>query len=193
MQAPAGMHHDAMVKRLGLALFAIALLVPSPTRAASYDDDINAKVSISLDGNKVIDSADTTVTNAQLLALNATPISVLAAPGAGFANVFHGAMVFYDHTTTACGGVAAGEDLVFKYTDGSGEQVSPHVETTGFIDQSADEMRWVGALGADAAVSDVEPVANAAIVIQLLVGEVITCSGQALKVRVFYQVIPSTL
>ncbi len=144
------------------------------------------------EGAHVLAFVDANVTAAELLALNATAIVMVAAPGAGKALVFMGAAIQYDFVATACTGVAAGEDLVFKYTNASGEQVSAHVETTGMIDQGNDELRYVAPVSGDAAVSDVTPLANAAIVLNLLVGEVADC-GSPLDVRIYYRVIPVDL
>ena len=139
--------------------------------------------------------ADRTVTTAQLLALNATPISVIPAPGAGYANVLD-AVILYLPAGTAYAGIAAGEDLAFKYTDGSGQECFSRVETTGFLDQTTAQMRYV--TGASAAFAGVPtdalatPTANAAIVIQVLTGEITTGTSD-LKLRLFYRVIPTTL
>lgn len=138
-------------------------------------------------------SVDITVTSAELLALNATPIEVVAAPGADKAVVFEGAVI-HKPAGTAYGGIAAGEDLSFKYTDGSGLEVGV-CETTGFLDQTTAQTRVVrpqtGALSAGT-VSSFTPVANAAMVLHLLVGE-ITTGDSDLLLRVYYRVVPTVL
>jgi hypothetical protein len=136
---------------------------------------------------------DKTISTAQVLALNATPIALVAAPGAGFALVFEGAVI-HKPAGTAYGGVAAGEDLGIKYTDGSGLEVAA-CEMTGFADQATAQTRFIrprtGALAAGT-VSDLVVVANAALVAHMLVGEIITGTS-AFIVRVFYRVIPTVL
>jgi hypothetical protein len=92
------------------------------------------------------------------------------------------AQVFLDFNSVAYNGIAAGEDLAFCYTDGSGAQVGT-VETTGFLDAGADAHRNVLFNGTSA------PVANAALVAALLVGEIAT-GNSPLKVRVRYRVVP---
>lgn len=134
---------------------------------------------------------DVQVTTAQVLALNATPISLVAAPGAGRVLIFEGAFLHLDYNATAYGGIAAGEDLAISYTNGSGQEVG-RCETTGFLDATADAIRWVPAQSTTAAVNQITPVANAALVISLLVGE-ITTGDSPLNVRTFYRDIPSTL
>lgn len=129
-----------------------------------------------------------TITSAQLLALNATPQSILAAPGAGLAYV-PTRLVLYKPAGVAYAGIAAGEDLVLKYTNGSGAQCSGVVETTGFLDQTTAQTRYVGMPGSTTTVAgDVTPVANAAVVIALLSGE-ITTGDQPLYGRVWYDLI----
>lgn len=133
----------------------------------------------------VLKVSDTNVTTAQVLALNATPITVVAAPGAGVYLEFVKAYVLYDYNSAAYAGVAAGEDLVFKYTNAAGVACSQQLETTGFLDLTADALAIVDADGADLSGVQVA-VANAAIVIHLLSGEVIT-GDSPLKIRVLYR------
>lgn len=127
-----------------------------------------------------------TITSAQLLALNATPRSIVPAPGAGFANIFEGAMI-HKAAGVAYAGIAAGEDLSVKYTDGSGLEVG-ECETTGFLDQTTDQIRFMRAHNAASGISSFTPVANAALVMQLLVGEIITGDSD-LDIEVYYRVV----
>jgi len=126
---------------------------------------------------------DVEVSSAELLALNATPKEIIPAPGAGLINVLVDAQLFLDYATTDYDGIAAGEDLAFKYTDDSGAVLST-VETTGFLDASADAHRIVHAQEAAYA-----PVANAAIVLHLLTDEIAT-GDSPLKVRARYKTLP---
>lgn len=129
----------------------------------------------------------TRVTTAQVLALNATPITIVPAAPTGYANILT-RMAIYKPAGTAYAGVAAGEDLVAKITNGSGAQVSGVVETTGFLDQATAQTRYVfgpGSTGSTA--GDVTPVAAAALVLHLLVGEIITGTSD-LYVEVLYDV-----
>lgn len=124
------------------------------------------------------------LTSAQILALNATPISLLPAPGAGLVNVVTGVMVT-KVAGTAYAGIAAGEDLALKYTDASGS-VAATVEMTGFADSTAATVAWA----APAATSF--PVANAAIVAHMLTGE-ITTGDSPFVLRIYYKTIKSAL
>lgn len=85
----------------------------------------------------IMSYATTSLTSVQVKALATTPIELVAAPGAGkmikfmgavFKLVYGGSNVFAE----------AGDNLGIKYTDASGVQVSQTIESTGFIDQSAD-------------------------------------------------------
>ena len=130
----------------------------------------------------------TLITSAQVLALFATPQSVVAAPGAGLA-IVPSKVVIHKPAGTAYAGVAAGEDLVLKYTNAAGAQCSSVIEATGFLDQATAQTRvarFPASTGATA--GDVTPVANAAVVLHMLTGEVIT-GDSALHVRVWYDVI----
>jgi hypothetical protein len=82
-----------------------------------------------------VQQAEVSLTNAQVLALRATPIQMVAAPGAGKVLQFLGAELFFDYTAAY---TESDDNLVFRYTDGSGAKVSEEIETTGFLDATAD-------------------------------------------------------
>jgi len=130
------------------------------------------------------------VTSAQLLALNATPQSIIPAQGAGFA-VIPTRVAIYKPAGTAYAGIAAGEDLVLKYTNGSGAQCSSVIETTGFLDQATAQTRVAGMPASTGSTAgDYAPVANAAVVLHLLTGE-ITTGDSPIYVRVWFDVVPT--
>lgn len=133
---------------------------------------------------------DVKVTSAELLALNATPKQIVAAPGANKALVFEGA-VFYKPAGTAYAGVAVGEDLSVKYTDSSGAELA-QCETTGFLDQATAQSRYVREQAAASGNSAITPVANAALVLHMLAGE-ITTGDSDLYVRVYFAIVPTVL
>ena len=84
----------------------------------------------------IMNYAEVSITAAQVKLLATTPISLVAAPGAGKAIKFMGAsfkLVYGSEVFTE-----AADNLGIKYTNASGVQVSNTIETTGFIDQSAD-------------------------------------------------------
>jgi len=130
-----------------------------------------------------IATAEVTVTTGQLLALNAVPKQLIAAPGVGKAIIVEDVQLMLDFNTVGYAGIAAGEDLSVKYTDGAGAEIA-QVEATGFLDAVADEFRHVRPASAAA----IEPVANAAVVLHMLVGEIIT-GNSPLKVRIRYRTV----
>lgn len=132
----------------------------------------------------------TTITTAQLLALNTTPITVVPAAPAGFANVFESAAVYLPYNSIVYT-IAAGKDLSFRYTDGSGLQLGG-VETTGFLDTAASAIRLSLAyrIVSATAVSDITPVTAAPIVLHMLSGNV-TAGNSDLHVKVYYTLMPT--
>jgi hypothetical protein len=82
--------------------------------------------------------AEVSLSSGELLALRATPKTLVAAPGSGKLLEFLGGVLFLDATATAY--VESSANLAVKYTDGSGAKVSDDIEATGFIDQTADTM-----------------------------------------------------
>lgn len=131
--------------------------------------------------------AEVTVSSAELLALNATPKQLVAAPGSGLMLVPELAVLFLDYNSAAYDGIAAGEDLTLRYTNASGALVAT-VETDPFLAATADAVRVVWPTTAAA----LTPVANAALVLHLSSGEIAT-GNSPLKVRVYYRVLPATL
>ena len=129
---------------------------------------------------------DKTITSAQLLALNATPVTIVGAPGANLAIIPMGAYLTLPYNSAAYAGVAAGEDLSFKYTNAAGAEVL-FVEATGFLDQTSTQRRYASPVS-----TLITPVVNAPIVLHMLVGEVIT-GNSPLKVRFFYRTVPAVL
>jgi len=81
----------------------------------------------------------TTITTAEVNKLRATPITLVPAQGANTVIEFLGALIVYDYATAAFT-VGADEDLVIEYADGT--DVSGSIETTGFLDQADDELRY---------------------------------------------------
>lgn len=133
---------------------------------------------------------DVTITSAELLALNATPKTIVAAPGADLALIFDGAVAIKP-AGTAYAGIAGGEDLAIKYTDASGIEVA-EFETTGFLDQATKQVRYAFGYRAASLISSITPVENAPLVAHLLSGE-ITTGDSDLNLRVYYRVVPTTL
>jgi hypothetical protein len=133
-------------------------------------------------------TVDVTISTAELLALNATPKQLVAAPGANKALIPTGLTLMLDYNSAAYAGIAAGEDLALCYTNLSGVQCAV-VETTGFLDQTADQVRYANPLAAS---GGFVPAANAALVLGLLTAEIIT-GDSPLKCRISYKIIDTVL
>jgi hypothetical protein len=132
-----------------------------------------------------------TITSAQLLALNATAQTIVPAAPTGFVNVFLGAAI-YKPAGTAYAGIAAGEDLVVKATNAAGQQQSSVIETTGFLDQATAQLRYVYPIASTSTTAaDITPL-NAALVLHLLVGEIITGTSD-LIVHTYVRRLPTVL
>ena len=129
------------------------------------------------------------ITSTQLLALNATPQTLVAAPGVGFALIFQGLFI-QKPAGTAYGGIALGEDLSVKYTGAAGAEQG-QCETTGFLDSAANQIRYVNPYHAASLISSITPVEDAPLVLQLLLGEIIT-GDSPLNCVVLYQVVDVT-
>lgn len=127
------------------------------------------------------------VTSAEILALFATPKTLIAAPGAGKMILPRSVTFHLDYNSAAYAGIAAGEDWAIKYTDAAGAIVAT-LETTGFLDATSDQNRWL----LPTTTAAFTPVANAPIVLHQLVGE-ITTGNSPVYVRIDYDILPSTL
>lgn len=79
--------------------------------------------------------AEVSITNAQFLAIRATPQTLVAAPGAGKVLEFISCMLFFDRTAVYS---ETADNLAVRYVDGSGVIVSQAIETTGFVDAATD-------------------------------------------------------
>jgi hypothetical protein len=131
-----------------------------------------------------VQRATVTISSAELLALNATPKTLVAAPGAGLFIEPISLHAWLDYNSAAYAGIAAGEDISFKWTNGSGAQMLTAIEATGFLDATADAHRLTYPINLAA---NVEPVANAAIVAHMLTGE-ITTGNSPLKIEILYRI-----
>lgn len=83
-----------------------------------------------------------TLTSAQIKALRATPITLVAAPGAGKSVFFLGAQLksIYGGTNAFTGP----QNLAIRYQNTTGTVVSTAITGTGFLDQTANEYQTVG-------------------------------------------------
>lgn len=102
----------------------------------------------------------TELTTAQVLALNTTPITLVAAPGAGYGIVVHRITGSVDYNSAA---YATNVTLEFRYTDGSGTKVT--ADQGALIDATADKIVTTAGIEAATVVT-----ANAAVVVRTATG-----------------------
>lgn len=92
----------------------------------------NARVAgVMLTAEGLVRYRDTTLTNAQVLALRATPIALV--PAAGSTKVLEFVSAILVGKQTAGAWTETADNLGVRYTNGSGLQVSEDIETTGFF------------------------------------------------------------
>jgi hypothetical protein len=83
--------------------------------------------------------AEVSLTNAEMLALRATPKSLVGAPGAGYFLEFISATLAFDYTAAY---TESADNMAVRYTNGSGVIVSDTIEATGFVDATADTITF---------------------------------------------------
>lgn len=127
---------------------------------------------------------DVSISSAQMLALNTTPKTLVAAPGAGFAilPIELYSTITYNTTAYVCN--AAG--LILKYTDGSGTAPGS-VLTQAFCQSSASALQNV-----KNSATAFLPTTNAALVLHA--GSANPTTGDSVvNVRLYYRVVPNPL
>lgn len=125
---------------------------------------------------------DTTLTNAQVLALRATPISLVPAPGSTKVLEFVSAMIVAQQSAGAW--TESADNLVIRYTGTTGLVVSDVIETTGLFTAA------IKATRARAAIDPIGMLKNAALVLHNN-GDGEFGGGNAansMLVRVFYRI-----
>ena len=101
-------------------------------------DHFETQFGTDISGNIKVVSVE--LTNAQIKDLADTPVELV--PGLGKQRVieFAGAVLALDYGSNAL--VESADNLVIEYDSGSGPAVSAVIETTGFIDQTADTITF---------------------------------------------------
>lgn len=157
--------------------------VPNKVQLGTLIDNLEVTSTAGLDRGD-LQIATVTVSSAEILALNTTPKTLVAAPGSGYAliPVAIYATMDYAAATYACN--AAG--LILKYTDGSGTAPGA-VLTQGFCQSAADAAQVV-----NVSTTAYTPTTNAALVLHAGAANP-TTGDSAIKVRVFYRRVPYLL
>ena len=142
--------HDGIGGATGYALYVDSENAAAPAVMIESGYSVGLKVDKAIQpGTTWIHSVVVTLTTAQINALRATPITIVAAQGANTIIELVSVVLTYDYATAAFT-VGADEDLVIEYADGTDATAS--IETAGFLDQVDDEVRFypsVLAAGAD--------------------------------------------
>jgi len=129
-----------------------------------------------------------TIANALVLGLNAVPFELVPAPGLGKT------LIANKIVASKAAGVAfaagAGEDLAIIPTGGAVTFCA--IDSAGFLDSTADEIRFGERVPANPETLDVTALQNLALEATILVGEVITGDSD-LIVEVHYQIFDSLL
>lgn len=129
-----------------------------------------------------LQSADVTLSAAQMDALNATPVSIVAAPGSGYAILVVGIYLKVNSTGFTAFELGSGV-LEFRYTDATGAKVVTDV-ANAVVESATDVLSWNPAIVA-------APVANAAIVAHASAD--VTAGTGNIQVRIYYRTIRSAL
>lgn len=121
----------------------------------------------------------TTLTNAQVIALNATSVSVAPAPGAGYVIDVTDGMLMFDYTAAY---TESSDNLALYYGSNSrGIRGSNVIETTGFLDATADTI-----IAFSGTPDDTRPLSNTAVHIYNTTG--VAFGGGNASNRVFVDV-----
>jgi hypothetical protein len=151
-------------------------------RRGMANTGVGSQVINILDGVGEMRAVDKIVTAAQMLALAATPIELVAAPGVATHYLeFMGATVFLDYGGTAYA-ADAGEDISIKYT--AGTVVSNAIDGE-VLEATADTLWTFRAL---VSAQETAVVANTGFVLDNVgAGEIIT-GNSPLKIRTYYRI-----
>ncbi len=127
-------------------------------------------------------STQTALTSVNILALNATPITLVAAPGSGKIIVVRGITVKMVTTATA---YANGGALEFRYTDASGAKVTADIAAA--VVTAGAGTTYTSVAGVTTSLTNV---ANAAIVVNNATAPFITGTGTAVVTTVYEVITP---
>lgn len=140
-----------------------------------------------VNGQNPITTTDVAIAGADFYAMNGIPQTLVADPGDGYALQFCGALIMIDYATAAFD-FGAGEDLVIRYTDGSGDIVSASLDST-LLNVSADAYYFLEPIAtAVGGPTSHTLTASEALVGHILVGDG-TAGGSTVKMRIFTRTI----
>lgn len=144
-----------------------------------YDRNLNSIQSDDIDPT-VIQYAEVSLTAAEMLALRATPKTLVAAPGAGYVLEFISALFVYDYVAAF---TETDDNIDVKYTGASGAIASTELDATGLLDATSDQLRTLKPI-----VTDLTPVANSPLVLHNSGNGEWGGTGSPCRVKVAYRV-----
>ena len=144
-----------------------------------FYDSQNKQVKFNGNLSSQIESTETVLTNAELLASNTTPIDLVAAPGAGKALIFHGAEWFLDYGSAA---ITADDtdDQVIAYDTGA--DVCLPIDSLLFIVLTADTHYYTPPVNCLV-------VANKALQFETQNSDLTDGTGSVLQIRCYYEIV----
>lgn len=123
--------------------------------------------------------AEVLVSSAEILALNTTQKTIVAAPGAGYTIEFISAVLILDYVSAA---YATNGALTFRETSDAGTALSDEVPLADFLDETADTMMTCQALSANIALTE-----NAPLVLSCATGDPAT-GDSPVRVKCAYRI-----
>lgn len=147
-----------------------------------------AKVLSSMLSPLTIQYTTVTASSAQLLAINATPKTVVAAPGAGFVTIIHKAILVLNYNSAAY----ANNGILGLYeTNAAGTLLTGTLTLASFLAQTADTIKELHPTAASAT-TGLTRLDNKAVVLTQATGESIT-GNSPVDVHCWYSTVPHGL
>lgn len=126
---------------------------------------------------------DITISSAQILAMNVTPITLIGAPGASQAIVLNKIVAALAYDSVGYAG-ASGHDMTIRYTNSTGPIIGT-LTSLGFLDQTEETYAVMEPVGGSLVLPANEPV------VAFLTGAV-TSGNSPVVARLFYDIIDLT-
>lgn len=134
----------------------------------------------SVDSVAPVQYAEVSITAAEMKAIRATPKTLVAAPGAGKVLEFISATAIMDYVAAF---TESSDDIVIRFTDGSGAIASTTLDTTNFLTATSDQIRTHKPI-----VTDITPVANSPLVLHNTGDGELAGTGSPVRYKVAYRI-----
>lgn len=165
--------------------------------SSTGDVDVAGSGSYKIGGYVLHKCDNVTIATAAVKTLNATPVLLVAAPGADKFVVVQTITVALDYASAGYDDVGAGEDLSFQYVGGS-VKVSQDIDSASFLGETSDQVRFIAGtplqLAGTADAAGFTPTVNAGIDVTILSAEIYSAAGDSpLKFEICYAIKPDLL